>query len=111
VSLLEEPGDHVLGQKKAEALEWTRGQVVEKLGQVLRSSSNAAPSIVLALVGMASVPNVIGQTGHMTSIDQSMEWSQETLLLELTECLTAVLNETHPKSHHAALRSLVQVSY
>lgn len=78
---------------------------------ICRSSSNAAPSIVLALVGVASVPNVIGQTGHMTSTDQSMEWSQETLLLELTECLTAFLNETHPKSHHAALRSLVQVSY
>ena len=75
-----------------------------------RSNADAAPSVLLALVGVASIPDVIGQkTSHVTSIHQSGEWSQETLLVELMECMTAILNGTHPKSGHSAFTNLVQV--
>ena len=75
-----------------------------------RSNADAAPSVLLALVGVASIPDVIGQkTSHVTSIHQSGEWSQETLLMELMECMTAILHGTHPKSDHSAFTNLVQV--
>ena len=62
-------------------------------------------------MGVASIPDVIGQkTSHVTSTHQSGEWSQETLLMELMECMTAILHGAHLNSDHSsAFTNLVQV--
>ena len=61
-------------------------------------------------MGVASIPDVIGQkTSHVTSAHQSGEWSQETLLMELMECMTVILHGTQPNSDHSVLTNLIQV--
>lgn len=75
-----------------------------------RSNADAAPSVLLALVGVASIPDVIGQkTSHVTSTHQSGELSQETLLMELMKCMTVILHGAQLNSDRSALTNLVQV--